>query len=98
MMTREQYILRKQEIEERMKESRRAQHNETAALNEKFEQALRDVDDERRRKRQALFDERNNLRLEIEGRYKDVRRALWTEDVQLVAQWREGLLQEGGAL
>ena len=95
-MTRMEYITRKAAIDEQMKQSRRAQHNETAALNDRFEEMLRNVDEERRRKRQALFDERDNLRLEIEGRYKDVRRALWAEDVQLVEEWRAGLRQEGG--
>ncbi len=96
MMTREDYIMRKQDIEEQMKQSRRNQHNELAILNEEIEDRLRDTADEYRRKRQAIFDEREEKRMEIDSRYKDVRRKLWAEDVQLVAEWRAGLLREGG--
>ena len=94
MMTREQYIMRKADIEAAMKQSRRDQHNELAALNEQYELRLRDETDEHRRRRQAIFDERDAARLEIEGKYKDVRRELWTQDVQLVEEWRKGLRQD----
>lgn len=92
-MTREQYIMRKADIEAAMKQSRRDEHNETAAVNEKYELLLRDETDEHRRRRQKIFDERDAARLEIESKYKDVRRELWTQDVQLVEEWRAGLRQ-----
>ncbi len=77
-----------------MKKSRRDQHNELAALNEQYELRLRDETDEHRRRRQAIFDERDAARMEIEGRYKDVRRELWTQDIQLVEEWLKGLRQD----
>ncbi len=98
MITREQYILQKQDIEERMKQSRLRQQNEIAAINEVFELRLRDCSDEYRRRRQAIFDERAAQRLEIDSKYKDVRRALWAEDVQLVEEWRSGLRVDEGQL
>lgn len=94
MMTREQYILRKTDIEAQMKQTRRDQHNKLAALNEQFEARLRDHTAEYRRQRQAIFDEREKQRLEIENHYKDIRRSLWTEDIQLVEEWRAGLRQD----
>lgn len=98
MMTREEYVMRKADIEAAMKQSRRDQHNELAALNELFEMRLRDEDDEHRRRRQVIFEERDAARLEVEERYKDLRRVLWKQDAELVEEWRKGLRQEGGAL
>ena len=91
MMTREQYMLLKQEIDEQMKQTRIAEKRETAAVNDEYELRLRDLGDAYRRKRQALFDERDQKRLEIENRYKDERRALWVKDCELVSQWRSQL-------
>lgn len=91
MMTREEYMLQKQEIDELMKKTRIAEHTEVAALNEDYELRLHDLADAYRRQRQALFEERDAKRLQIEGRYKDERRALWVKDCELVARWRSQL-------
>lgn len=94
MMTREEYIRRKADIEAAMGQSRRDQHHELAALNEQYELRLREEGDEHRRRRQAIFDERDAARQEIEEKYKDVRRDLWSQDVQLVEEWRKGLRRD----
>lgn len=91
MITREEYMLKKLEIEEKMKKSRTDQHNEIAAVNEEFGLRLRDLSDAYRRQRNALFEERDAKRLEIEGKFKDQRRDLWIEDCVLVSQWRSQL-------
>lgn len=91
MMTREEYMLQKQEIDELMKQTRIAEKKETAAVNEDYDLRLRDLSDAYRRQRQALFEERDAKRLQIEGRYKDERRALWVKDCELVNQWRSQL-------
>ena len=98
MMTREEYMLQKQEIDEQMKQTRTAEKKETAAVNDEYELRLRDLGDAYRKQRQALFEERDAKRLEIESRYKDERRALWVKDCELVSQWRLQLNKEGGAL
>lgn len=90
-ITREQYMLRKQEIDEQMKQTRKQEKADTAALNEDYDLRLHDLCDAYRRQRQKLFEERDAKRLEIESRYKDQRRALWVEDCQLVSQWRAQL-------
>lgn len=92
MMTREEYMLQKQEIDELMKQTRTAEKRETAAVNEDYDLRLRDLSDAYRRQRQALFEERDAKRLQIEGRYKDERRALWVKDCELVNQWRQQLV------
>ena len=94
MMTREEYIRRKADIEAAMGQSRRDQHHELAALNEQYELRLREEGDEYRRRRQAIFDERDAARQEIEEKYKDVRRDLWSQDVQLIEEWRKGLRRD----
>lgn len=94
MMTREEYMLRKHEIDEQMKQTRIAQHADTATVNEDYDLRLRDLSGAYRRQRQALYEERNAKQLEIEERYKDKRRALWNEDCELVRQWRQQLQVE----
>ena len=94
MMTREEYIRRKADIEAAMGQSRRDQHHELAALNEQYELRLREEGDEHRRRRQAIFDERDAARQEIEEKYKDVRRDLWSQDAQLIEEWRKGLRRD----
>lgn len=91
MMTREEYMLQKQEIDELMKQTRIAEKRETAAVNDEYELRLQDLADAYRRQRQALFEERDAKRLQIGGRYKDERRALWVKDCELVSQWRSQL-------
>lgn len=91
MMTREEYMLQKQEIDELMKQTRIAEKKETAAVNDDYDLRLRDLGDAYRRQRQALFGERDQQRLQIENRYKDERRALWVKDCELVARWRSQL-------
>lgn len=93
MISREQYIMRKNEIEEAMRQSRREQGRALSALNEQYELMLRDAQDEYRRRRQAIFDERDAKRLEIDGHFKDIRRDLWSQDVALVSEWRAGLTE-----
>ena len=92
MMTREQYMLQKQEIEGQMKRTRIAEKRETAAINDEYELRLRDLSDAYRRQRKALFEERGQKRLEIENHYKDERRSLLVKDCELVSQWRAQLL------
>lgn len=94
MMTREQYIMRKADIEAQMKQTRRDEQNEVKAVNEQYELRLQDENNEHRRRRQAIFDERDAARLEVESHYKDLRRALWSQDVQLVEEWRAGLRRD----
>jgi len=91
MLTREEYIMRKNELEDAMRQSRKDQSRILAALNDEYELKLRDASDEYRRKRQAIFDERDAKRLEIDGHYKSIRRDLWSQDVELVSEWRAGL-------
>lgn len=91
MMTREQYMLLKHEIDERMAQTRKQEKAETAEVNDEYELRLHDLGEAYRKQRQALFAERDARRQEISERYKDERRALWAEDCELVGQWRRQL-------
>ena len=46
MMTREQFILQKQEIEEQMRQTRVAEKKDMAAVNREYELRLRDLSDD----------------------------------------------------
>ena len=98
MMTREQYMLLKHEIDERMAQTHAAQHDETAALSLEYERRIGELCSAYHRQRQALCDERTAKRREIENRYKDERRALWAEDCELVSQWRSQLNMGAGEI
>ena len=91
MITRQEFMRRKAEIEERMKQSRLAQQKEVRILNEEFDNRLEELALAHRRRRQALFLERDRKRLDIECRYKNIRMSLFIEDSDLVSQWREQL-------
>lgn len=95
MITREEYIMRKNEIEESISQSRRDQHRELVALNDKFEMRLQDERNEYRRRIQVIYDERAAARLEIDNKHKRLRRELWEQDSLLVAEWRNNLTEGG---
>ncbi|MBQ7987357.1 MAG: hypothetical protein IJ253_02450 [Bacteroidaceae bacterium] len=91
MMTREQFILQKQEIEEQMRQTRVAEKKDLAAVNNEYELRLRDLYDDYRKQRQACLEARGWSRLKVENHYKDQRRKLWVKDCELVSRWRAQL-------
>lgn len=91
MMTRETYIARKTDLENRMHQTRMDERKQLKEVNVAYEDRLQDLQTSYRRQRQALLDERAIKRTEVENRYKEQRRALWTEDCELVDAWRAQL-------
>lgn len=94
-MTREEFILQKQEIEEQMMQSRLDEHNAIAKINEKFEERLRILADDYRKCRETIFEERDFARREKKNEYKNKRTELFLKDCELIDQWR-AQRKEGG--
>ena len=87
MMTRLEYIDRKMSIEQRMKQTRKALDDA------RIEQDRREFQEylERKHRRAAECKEQCAA---ITEHYKDIRRTLWTEDVELDEEWRARLRQD----
>ena len=88
VMTRETYIAKKTDLESRMHQTRIDESEKKKALNLEYEDRLQDLLISYRRQRQALMEERDMKRTEVENEYKGRRRALWAEDCELVSAWR----------
>ena len=90
-MTREEYMMKKADIETRMHQTRINERNAIKALTLQFEDRLQDEQIKFRKLRDSIMDERDMKRVEIENEYKQRRRELWAEDCELVDQWRAQL-------
>ena len=71
----------------------RARHSVRSYLDRPIEQDKREYQEYQERKKQRAAECKAKCD-EISEHFKDVRRALWTEDVQLVEEWRAGLRQD----
>ena len=91
VMTRETYLARKVDLENRMHQTRIDESAKKKVLNLEYEDRLQDLLISYRRQRQALMEERDMKRIEIENAYKTKRRELWAEDCDLVTAWRANL-------
>ena len=88
MMTRLQYIERKRDIEARMKQTRKEESEQRKAIDDaRIEQDKREYQEYIERKHQRAAECKAKCD-EISEHFKDVRRAIWTEDVELVEEWR----------
>lgn len=88
MMTRLQYIERKMDIEARMKQTRKDESEQRKAIDDaRIEQDKREYQEFLERKHQRAAECKAKCD-EISEHFKDVRRAIWTEDVELVEEWR----------
>lgn len=96
MMTREQFMTRKEEIQERMGETRRKESRECQDLDEMCQRQVRLLREQYEEQRKRLEKECRDGCDEIRFRYKKVRQQLFFEDLELVAAWRNQLNQEGG--
>ena len=94
MMTRLQYIERKMDIEARMKQTRKDESEQRKAIDDaRIEQDKREYQEYIERKKQRAAECKAKCDA-ITEHFKDLRRAIWTEDVQLVEEWRAGLRQD----
>lgn len=89
IITREQYMQQRRDNDVRMHDSKVREHEAVKQVNTHYEDLLRDNEQEFRRKRDALRAERDRKREEVTDMYKEERRRIWEEDVDLVARWRQ---------
>ena len=90
-MTREEYMMKKTDIDTRMHQTRIDERNAIKAMTLQFEDRLQDEQLKFRKLRDSIMEERDMKRVEIENEYKQRRRELWAEDCELVDQWRRQL-------
>lgn len=91
MMTRMEYIDRKMSIEQRMKQTRKDESEQRKAVDDaRIEQDRREYQEYIDRKKQRAAECKAKCD-EITEHFKDLRRAIWTEDVELVEEWRSQL-------
>lgn len=87
-MTREEFMMKKIELENRMHQTRIDEKKAVSELNIKYDDLISDEQKSFREKRKKLMEKRDFERVEIENRYKQVRREIWSEDCALVHDWR----------
>ena len=90
-MTREDFMMKKTDIETRMHQTRIDERNAIKAMTLQFEDRLQDEQLKFRKQRNSIMEERDMKRVEIENEYKQRRRELWAEDCELVDLWRAQL-------
>lgn len=90
-ITREEYIQKRREIDIRMRETRISEQQAIKKINIHYDDVVRDNEQEFRRRRDAILEERDQKREEVHNMYKDERRKIWEEDSLLVSQWRSQL-------
>ena len=90
-MTREDFMMKKVDIETRMHQTRIDERKAIKAMTLQFEDRLQDEQEKFRKQRNSIMEERDMKRVEIENEYKQRRRELWAEDCELVDQWRRQL-------
>ncbi len=93
IITREQYMQQRRDNDVRMHDSKVREREAVKQVNTHYEDLLRDNEQEFRRKRDALRDERDRKREEITDMYKEERRRIWEDDSMLVSQWRSQLTE-----
>ena len=89
IITREQYMQQRRDNDVRMHDSKVREREAVKQVNTHYEDLLRDNEQEFRRKRDALRAERDRKREEVTDMYKEERRRIWEEDVDLVTRWRQ---------
>lgn len=89
IITREQYMQQRRDNDVRMHDSKVREREAVKQVNTHYEDLLRDNEQEFRRKRDALCDERDRKREEVTDMYKEERRRIWEENVDLATRWRQ---------
>lgn len=90
-MTREEFMMKKLELEQKMHQTRIDERKALKEINIRYEDLIDDETKAFREKRNRLMEKRDFERTEIENRFKQIRRELWSEDCELVYNWRAQL-------
>ena len=95
-MTREEFMLRKEEIDNLMKEARTREARECEEIDDMRIRQVHLMNEQYDAQRGRLSRECRQRCDEIRARYRKERQRLFLQDMELVAAWRNQLNQEGG--
>ena len=93
-MTREEFMLRKEEIDNRMKETRTMEARECEEIDDMRIRQIHLMNEQYDAQRERLKKECRDRCDEIRARYRKERQRLFLQDMELVAAWRNQLGKE----
>ena len=98
MMTYEEFMNKKMEIEAQMRKLKFDEGEARESLMRRYTDAFDNLREEMKKRREQLFIERSHDLLLLQEEFKTRRTELWTKDTKLVLQWRSQLNEKGGEL
>ena len=98
MMTYEEFMNKKMEIEAQMRKLKFDEGEARESLMRRYTDAFDELREEMKKRREQLFIERSHDLLLLQEEFKTRRTELWKKDTKLVLQWRSQLNQKGGEL
>lgn len=96
MMTYEEFMNKKMEIEAQMRKLKFDEGEARESLMRRYTDAFDNLREEMKKRREQLFIERSHDLLLLQEEFKTRRTELWTKDTKLVLQWRSQLNEKGG--
>ena len=96
MMTYEEFMNKKMEIEAKMRKLKFDEGEARESLMRRYTDAFDNLREEMKKRREQLFIERSHDLLLLQEEFKTRRTELWTKDTKLVLQWRSQLNEKGG--
>ena len=95
-MTREEFMLRKEEIQDLMKETRTREARECEEIDDMQIRQIHLMKEQYDAQRERLKKECRDRCDKIRAKYRKERQRLFLQDMELVAAWRNQLGKEGG--
>jgi hypothetical protein len=96
MMTYEEFMNKKMDIEAQMRKLKFDEGEARESLMRRYTDAFDELREEMKKRREQLFIERSHDLLLLQEEFKTRRTELWTKDTKLVLQWRSQLNEKGG--
>ena len=96
MMTYEEFMNKKMEIEAKMRKLKFDEGEARESLMRRYTDAFDELREEMKKRREQLFIERSHDLLLLQEEFKTRRTELWKKDTKLVLQWRSQLNEKGG--
>lgn len=96
MMTYEEFMNKKMEIEAQMRKLKFDEGEARESLMRRYTDAFDELREEMKKHREQLFIERSHDLLLLQEEFKTRRTELWKKDTKLVLQWRSQLNEKGG--
>ena len=96
MMTYEEFMNKKMDIEAQMRKLKFDEGEARESLMRRYTDAFDNLREEMKKRREQLFIERSHDLLLLQEEFKTRRTELWKKDTKLVLQWRSQLNEIGG--